>query len=53
MKALLAHDTLISYLDHNQPFHVYTNASDFQLGSIIIQNGKPIAFFAQADSSPM
>jgi len=47
MKALLAHDTLIAYPDHNHPLHVYTDASEYQLGSVIMQHGKPIAFHSQ------
>jgi hypothetical protein len=45
-KATLAQETLLRYPDHNLPCHVYTDASDYQLGSVIIQNGHPIAFFS-------
>ncbi len=43
----MAADALAAYLDHNKRFNVYTDASDFQLGACIIQEGRPIAYFSQ------
>ena len=31
-KDMIASETLLAYPDFNQPFHVYTDASDYQLG---------------------
>jgi hypothetical protein len=33
--------------DHNQPFHIYSDASDYQMGSVILKEGKPIALFSR------
>ncbi len=43
----MAADALAAYLDHNKRFDVYTDASDFQLGACIIQEGRPIASFSR------
>ena len=47
MKKIIATDALLAYPDHNKPFHVYTDASDFQLGSVIMQLGRPVAYYTR------
>jgi hypothetical protein len=47
MCLLMAADALAAYLIHNKRFNVYTDASDFQLGACIIQEGRPVAYFLQ------
>ena len=44
MKALLVAHILMSYPDHNFPFNCFTDASDYQLGSVIMQNDLPVAY---------
>ncbi len=38
--------TSIACPDHNKWFSIHTNASDFQLGTCIIQEEKPVAYFS-------
>jgi transposase InsO family protein len=46
-KAMVAAETFLQYPDHNVPFHIYADASDLQLGSVILQKEKPVAFFSR------
>jgi hypothetical protein len=45
MRLLMAADALSAYQDHNKRFDVDTDASDFQLGTCMIQEGRPVAYF--------
>ena len=46
VKKVVSKETLLAYPDFNKPFEIHTDASDYQLGSVISQNNKPIAFYS-------
>jgi len=47
MKRIMARETLLAYPDFNKEFHIYTDASKVQLGAVIVQDERPIAFFSR------
>jgi hypothetical protein len=47
MKRIIARKTLLAYPDFNLPFIIHTDASHMQLGAVISQNNKPIAFYSR------
>jgi hypothetical protein len=47
MHLLMAANALAAYPDHSKRFNVYNDASDFQLGACIIQEGRPVAYLLQ------
>ena len=51
MKRVVSHETLLTFPDFNEEFHVYTDASDYQLGAVIMQKGKPLAFYSRTLNS--
>ncbi len=47
VKAAIAKETVLAYLDFVKPFEIYTDASSLQLGAGITQDNRPIAFFSR------
>jgi RNase H-like domain found in reverse transcriptase len=47
IKKVLGTEVLLSYPDFEKPFHIYTDASDHQLGAAIMQDKKPFAFYSR------
>ena len=47
IKRIMARDTSLTYLDCNETFKMYTDASASQLGVVISQKEKPIALYSR------
>ncbi len=46
VKTTIAKEVVLAYPDFTKPFDIYTDASTKQLGSVITQDNRPIAFFS-------
>eukprot|EP00957_Ditylum_brightwellii_P082821 6296483-Ditylum_brightwellii.AAC.1 len=47
IKRTIVQKVLLHFPDFSKPFDVYTDASNYQLGGIIIQEGYPVAFHSR------
>ncbi len=51
VKATIAREVVLAYPDYSKVFEIYTDASSKQLGAVITQENRPIAFFSRKLSS--
>ncbi len=47
VKATIAKEVVLAYLDFTKPFKIYTDASTMQLGAVITQGNRLIVFFSR------
>ena len=52
IKRIVARNTSLIYQDFNKRFGIPTDASEFQLGAVISQDGKEIAFYSRKLTGP-
>ena len=52
IKLIVTSDTLLIYLELNGWFDIHMDASEFKLGAVISQNGKPISFYRHKLTGP-
>ena len=46
IKRVIGREVFLSYPDFNDPFEIHNDASKLQIGAVIPQKGKPIAFYS-------
>ena len=47
IKKVMTREVMLSFPKLNEPFHIYADASDYQLGPTIRQSGGPLAFYSR------
>ena len=47
IKKILAQEALLSHPNFSKPFHIHTDASKVQLGAVISEDDRPIAFYSK------
>ena len=45
IKANMSRETVLAFPDFAKDFHVYTDSSDYQLGAVIMEDDRPLAFY--------
>ena len=46
-KDMIKTEVKLAFPDFTKPFHIYTDASDIQLGATLVQDGKPLGFYTR------
>ena len=44
---MIGREVFLAYLEFNDSFEIYTDASKLQIGAVISQKGKPVAFYSR------
>ena len=52
IKRVIGRELLLAYLDFNDSFEIHNDASKLQIGAVISQKGKPIAFYSRKMNIP-
>ena len=52
IKAIISRDIMLTFPDFSKTFEIHTDASKRQLGSVIAQDNKPLAFFSRKLTKP-
>jgi ribonuclease HI len=52
LKNPLTREVVLAYPDFSVPFEIYTDASKYQIGSVITQKDKPLAFYSRKLTDP-
>jgi hypothetical protein len=47
MKKVICREVMLAFPDFSKPFVIHTDASHTQLGAVISEDGKPIAFYSR------
>jgi hypothetical protein len=47
IKAIIARDVALAYLDYSKEFEIYTDTSSRQMGAVLTQQNRPIVFFSR------
>ncbi len=47
LKNAITKEVMLTFPDYSKPFHLFTDACDYQLGAVLTQEHKPIAFFSR------
>ena len=46
-KEMIMTEAKLAFPDFTKPFHLYTDASNIQLGATLVQDGKPLGFYTR------